>query len=179
MKKLIYLLPLVIFVILIGFFIVGLERDPRLIPSPLIGKPAPAFELSPLSQVNTTSEKLTQEDLKGEVTLLNFWATWCPTCRGEHDVLMEIARESNVKIFGVDYKDNQDDAMQWLEKLGNPYRAVAFDPEGKTGIDWGVYGTPETFVMDAEGIIRYKHVGAVSWEVWTKILEPLVKQLQQ
>lgn len=176
MKKLIYILPLILFFILIGFFVNGLDKDPRLIPSPLIDKSVPKFSIQQLID----EEKLLQtSDLKGEVLLVNFWATWCPTCRGEHDVLMEIARNKTVTIYGIDYKDKRADALTWLKDLGNPYKAVGFDLEGSTGLDWGVYGTPETFVIDKQGIIRYKHVGAVSWQDWKQILEPIVLKLQQ
>ncbi len=176
MKKLVFILPLVLFVILIGFFIVGLERDPRFIPSPFIGKPAPEFSLPHLQNED---QLITQADLEGEVSLVNFWATWCPTCRGEHDVLVEVARSNkNLAIYGIDYKDEKEDALSWLQQLGNPYRAVAFDQKGVTGLDWGVYGTPETFILDAQGIIRYKHVGAISWQDWKQILEPIVIELQ-
>lgn len=175
MKKLIYILPLILFFILIGFFIVGLDKDPRLIPSPFIGKPAPDFSLP---RLKNEDQIFTQADLKGEVTLVNFWATWCPTCRGEHEVLMEIARLNNkLAIVGIDYKDQKDDALSWLEQLGDPYRAIAFDQKGTVGIDWGVYGTPETFVLDRKGIIRYKHVGAISWQDWKQTLEPIVQEL--
>ncbi|MFK8068186.1 MAG: DsbE family thiol:disulfide interchange protein [Gammaproteobacteria bacterium] len=176
MKKLIYILPLILFAVLIGFFIIGLERDPRLIPSPFIGKSAPEFSLPRLLNAD---QLITQAELKGEVMLVNFWATWCPTCKGEHDVLMEVARSNKeLAIYGIDYKDKKEDALSWLKQLGNPYRAVAFDQEGVTGIDWGVYGTPETFILDEQGIIHYKHVGAISWQDWKQILEPIVLELQ-
>lgn len=176
MKKLIYLIPLAIFTVMVFFFMIGLERDPHLIPSPFIGKPAPEFSLAQLIDADKT---LSNTDLQGQVTLLNFWATWCPTCRGEHDVLMEIARgNGEIAIYGIDYKDDAITARKWLDQLGNPYRAVGFDQEGKTGIDWGVYGTPETFVLDKQGIIRYKHIGAVTWEDWKNTLEPMIRELQ-
>lgn len=175
MKKLIYLIPLAIFAIMVGFFMVGLERDPRLIPSPFIDKPAPAMS----AQWLLDSERLLRsEDLKGKVTLVNFWATWCPTCKGEHDVLMEVARTENaIRIIGVDYKDTDDAAKAWLTKLGDPYETVVVDRDGKIGIDWGVYGTPETFILDANGVVRYKHVGAISWQDWTQTLQPIVNSL--
>ncbi len=176
MKKIIYILPLLLFFIIVGFFINGLNKDPRLIPSPLIGKAAPEFIIP---QLIDEGKQLQQTDLKGKVLLLNFWATWCPTCRGEHDVLMEIARHKSVAMYGIDYKDKRPDAIKWLEDLGNPYHAIGFDYEGSVGIDWGVYGTPETFVIDKQGIIRYKHVGAISWQDWKQILEPIVLKLQQ
>lgn len=175
MKKLIFILPLVLFLVLVGFFIVGLERDPRLIPSPFIDKPAPDFSLPRLIQEN---QQLTKADMKDEVALVNFWATWCPTCRGEHEVLMKIAKNNDIAIYGIDYKDDRTDALKWVKQLGNPYRAIAVDQAGSTGIDWGVYGTPETFVVDKEGVIRYKHVGAITWQDWKEHLEPVVNKLK-
>ncbi len=175
MKKLIYILPLIAFFVLVGFFVIGLQKDPSLIPSPLIGKPVPAFTTT---QLLDTDKSFSQADLKGEVSLLNFWATWCPTCRAEHDVFMEIARNKLVPIYGIDYKDKPEDAKQWLAQLGDPYKTVAVDPKGEIGINWGLYGTPETFVIDQQGIIRYKHVGPVSWQVWKEDLEPIVNELR-
>ncbi len=176
MKRVIFALPLFLFLALVVLFMVGLEHDPRLIPSPFIGKPAPPLSLPRLIK---DDQMLSRDDLIGEVMLVNFWATWCPTCKGEHAVLMEIADTNEVAIYGIDYKDDQIAATAWLERLGNPYRAVGFDKEGNAAIDWGVYGTPETFVLDKDGIIRYKHVGAISWQDWKETLEPLVKQLQE
>jgi len=176
MKKLIFILPLVLFLVLIGFFIAGLDHDSRLLPSTFIDKPAPGFSLPRLIK---DDQRLSQDDLKGEVSLVNFWATWCPTCKGEHEVLMEIVKKNGIAIYGIDYKDERVAALKWVNQLGNPYRAIATDKKGNTGIDWGVYGTPETFVLDKEGIIRYKHVGAISWQDWKQTLEPIVKKLKQ
>ena len=176
MKKLIYILPLVLFLVLVGFLKIGLNRDPRLLPSQFIDKPTPEISVPYLLD---ESQVMTQADLTGEVALVNFWASWCPTCLGEHDVLMEINRQSDVVIFGIDYKDERADGQKWVNERGNPYHAIAFDPEGKVGIDWGLTGTPETFVLDKEGIIRYKHVGAITWQDWKQTLEPIVNELKQ
>ncbi len=175
MRKLVFLLPVVLFLILVGFFAIGLNTDPRLVPSPLIGKPAPAFSLPRLADAQSS---LGTTDFKGQVTLLNVWATWCVSCRAEHDVLMRIAASKQVKIYGLDYKDNREDALRWLANLGDPYVASAFDEHGRIAIDWGVYGTPETFLIDAEGIVRYKHVGPLSWEFWQSSLLPMIEQLR-
>ncbi len=176
MRKLIYFLPLVLFVVLLAFLKDGLKRDPRDLPSQFIDKPAPEFSVATLLDKNKV---MTQADLKGEVTLLNFWASWCPTCLGEHDILMEISRQNAVVIYGIDYKDERVDGQKWVNQRGNPYRAVGFDPEGKVGIDWGVTATPETFILDKQGIVRYKHVGAITWQDWKQTLEPIVNELKQ
>lgn len=176
MKKIVYLLPLFVFIMLIGFFIIGLDRDPHLIPSPLIGKSSPVFSLPGLIE---EKQLLTQEDLLGEVVLLNVWATWCSVCRREHSLLMEIAKNNEVAIYGIDYKDNRTDAIRWLEQLGNPYKAVIYDHDGNLGIDWGVYGTPETFILDKTGVVRYKHIGEITMQDWIKTIQPLIKVLKQ
>ncbi len=174
MKKIVFLIPLALFAVMVWFFLIGLDRDPRLIPSPFIDKPAPTFTATYLLDETKT---LTEADLKGQVTLVNFWATWCPTCKGEHEVLMEVSRDQRFAIVGVDYKDVDSDAQSWLEQLGDPYQTVVVDRDGSIGINWGVYGTPETFVLDKNGIVRYKHVGAISWQAWTETLQPLVNEL--
>jgi cytochrome c biogenesis protein CcmG/thiol:disulfide interchange protein DsbE len=171
-----YLAPLVIFGALLALLAVGLNRDPRLVPSPLVGKPAPTFQLS---ELRNDARTLTQEDLKGQVSLLNVWATWCVSCRAEHAVLMDIARRGDVPIYGLNYKDERRAALRWLDRLGDPYVANAYDPDGRLGIDLGVYGTPETFVLDEAGTIAYKHVGPITPSVWQETLSPLIQQLQQ
>ncbi len=170
-----YLVPLVLFIVLAGFLWVGLHRDPRLVPSPLIGKPAPEFRLPLLKD---PGRFMTTADLKGKVTLFNVWATWCVSCRQEHEVLVELARNAGVRILGLDYKDSRPDALAWLQRLGNPYVAIAFDANGRVGIDWGVYGTPETFVVDRHGIIRYKQIGPITEQVWKDKLQPLIEKLR-
>lgn len=170
-----YLVPLGIFIALAVFLAVGLRLDPKLVPSPLVGKPAPKFELTELRDPEST---ISQEDLKGKVSLLNVWATWCVSCRAEHPILMEMADQELVEIYGLNYKDSRLDAQRWLQRYGDPYVANAFDPEGQVGIEWGVYGTPETFLIDQAGIIRYKHVGPISSEVLEQKLLPMINELR-
>lgn len=169
-----FLAPLVAFIALAGLLYKGLSLDPRHVPSPLIDKPAPAFSLPLLQQPDTL---MSNADLKGEVTLLNVWATWCVACRQEHPLLMDLAKQG-VQIYGLNYKDERDAAKRWLQMYGNPYLANAFDAEGRTGINWGVYGTPETFVVDRQGIIRFKHIGPLTNESINRDILPLLKQLQ-
>lgn len=169
------LAPIIVFVGLVVLLAFGLTRDPRLVPSPLLGKPAPEFML-PL--LHSPEQQLRLADLRGRVTLLNVWATWCLSCRQEHDMLVEIAKSGTVPIYGLDYKDNRDDAKHWLEQLGDPYTAVGFDGDGRVAIDFGVYGAPETYVLGPDGTIAYKHVGPITPEVWKRTLLPIVNQLQ-
>jgi len=172
--KLWHALPAVVFVALISFLADGLSRDPRLVPSPLIGKPAPDFALQ---TVNSPDAMLSLADLKGQVSLLNVWATWCFACRAEHDALLAIAETKEVRVYGLNWKDERQAAQQWLRQLGDPYAASAYDPDGKTGIDFGVYGAPETFVLAPDGTVAYKHVGVVTAELWRDTLLPLIHQL--
>jgi cytochrome c biogenesis protein CcmG/thiol:disulfide interchange protein DsbE len=170
-----FLLPLGIFVVLVGFLLVGLNLNPRQVPSPLIGKPAPEFQLQQLHQAEQT---LTSKDNLGKVWLLNVWASWCVSCREEHPLLVELAKSGIVPVYGLNYKDQRDDALRWLKQFGDPYTVSIVDPEGRTGIDYGVYGVPETYVIDKRGVIRYKQIGPVTVEaLQTKIL-PLVKELE-
>lgn len=169
------LAPIIVFVGLVVLLAFGLTRDPRLVPSPLVGKPAPEFTL-PL--LHSPEQQLRLADLRGRVTLLNVWATWCLSCRQEHDMLVEIAKSGTVPIYGLDYKDNRDDAKRWLEQLGDPYTAVGFDGDGRVAIDFGVYGAPETYVLGPDGTIAYKHIGPITPEVWERTLLPIVNQLQ-
>lgn len=171
-----YLIPLALFIVIGGFLAVGLTKDPSRVPSPLIDKPVPDFEL-PL--LDADAGKIGPEDMRGEVWLLNIWATWCAGCREEHHVLMEAASRDGVRILGLDYKDERGAALQWLEERGDPYFASAFDPEGRVGIDLGVYGVPETYVIDAEGIVRHKTIGPVSMETLKQDILPLVRRLQK
>ena len=170
-----YLLPLGIFVALVALLFVGLRLDPREVPSPLIDKPAPAFSLPQLHDPNKT---LSREDLLGKVYLLNVWASWCVSCRDEQPVLMQFAQTQQVDIYGFNYKDQRAEALRWLEMFGNPYVASVSDMDGRVGIDWGVYGVPETFVIDRDGIIRYKHIGPVSQADLDTVLLPKVRELQ-
>jgi cytochrome c biogenesis protein CcmG/thiol:disulfide interchange protein DsbE len=173
--KLRYLLPLGVFLVIAAFLAVGLKLDPREVPSPLIGKPAPPFTLPTLMDLE---QQISAADFKGQVTLLNVWASWCSGCRVEHPLLLEMVKHGQVNLVGLDYKDQRSDAMGWLSRHGNPYRVVAFDLNGRVGIDWGVYGVPETFVIDKQGVIRYKHTGPITRDVMQDVLLPLVRQLE-
>ena len=164
-------LPLIIFFLLVAVLGIGLTLNPRLVPSPLIGKPAPDFSLPLLDG----SGVMTQETFKGKVTLLNVWASWCYVCRQEHPAIKWLSKQG-VRIIGFDYKDKPADAKAWLQQLGNPYSEVVSDLNGRVGINWG-YGAPETFVIDHKGIIREKHVGAVDEEYIKKTLGPLLEKL--
>ena len=170
-----YLVPLLLFALLAGLLYRGLSLDPKIVPSPLIGKPMPAFTLARLKNPDAT---LSDTDLKGKVSVLNIWATWCVSCRAEHEVLLELARTGKVDIYGLNYKDNRADAQRWLMQLGDPYVANAFDADGRTGIDWGVYGAPETFIMDKHGIIRHKHIGPLTSAVLVTEILPLIAKLE-
>ena len=174
MKALKYIVPLGIFVVLCIFLGIGLTRDPRLVPSPFIGKPAPAFALTHLHDPNA---RFSPEQMKGKVWLLNVWASWCPACRVEHPVLNDINRRGIVPIVGLNYKDARADATRWLQQNGDPYLLSVWDNDGKVGIDYGVYGAPETFVIDKSGVIRYKQIGPITPEVLEKTLLPLIAKL--
>lgn len=171
-----YLIPLGIFLVLVVFLGVGLGLNPREVPSPLIGKPAPAFKLAELHE---NSKLLGREDMLGKVWLLNVWASWCVSCREEHPVLVEFAKSNVVPIYGLNYKDQRDDALAWLKQFGDPYTASIVDRDGRVGIDYGVYGVPETFVIDKAGLIRYKQIGPVTPQALKDKILPLVRQLQQ
>jgi cytochrome c biogenesis protein CcmG/thiol:disulfide interchange protein DsbE len=171
-----YIIPLLIFIVVSAFLARGLYLDPRDIPSALIEKPAPEFSL-PL--LHDPEKRLERNDLLGQVSLFNAWGTWCPTCYQEHPVLVQIARKYGIPIYGLDYKDDRNDAIKWLQKYGNPYKEVAFDKDGRSSIDWGVYAAPETFVVDKQGIIRYKHKGAITMELFTETLLPMIRKLEQ
>jgi cytochrome c biogenesis protein CcmG, thiol:disulfide interchange protein DsbE len=174
MRALKFIVPLVIFVALVAFFAVGLTRDPREVPSPFIGKPAPEFKLQQLHDAQAT---FGPDDMRGKVWLLNVWASWCVSCRVEHPLLVEMSKRHVVPIVGLNYKDKRDDGKQWLAKLGNPYAVSAFDVDGLVGIDYGVYGVPETFVIDKQGVIRYKQIGPITKEALDKTILPLVRKL--
>ena len=171
------LIPFGIFIVLIGFLGIGLGLNPRDVPSPLINKPAPDFELPMLAE---PGESLGLEDFKADgVVLFNVWASWCVACRHEHPLLVSLARQNAIPIYGLNYKDERPAALQWLRQLGNPYKASAFDADGRVGIDRGVYGVPETFLVDAEGVIRYKHTGPLTAEAWETELLPRIRQLRE
>ncbi len=166
---------IIVVVIMLGFFYRGLQLDPKLLPSALIDKPAPAFTLP---QLHDPSKTFSAADMKGKVWLLNVWASWCAACRSEHPLFMQLARKGDFPIYGLNYKDKRQDAEQWLRQLGDPYKVSISDLAGNVGIDYGVYGVPETFLIDKEGIIRYKHVGPISRKDWREIILPKMKELQ-
>jgi cytochrome c biogenesis protein CcmG/thiol:disulfide interchange protein DsbE len=170
-----FYLPLAIFLVIAAFLAVGLTLNPREVPSPLIDRPAPEFELVQLHDPDRTASL---EDMRGEVWLLNVWASWCAPCLEEHPHFVELARSGSVPIFGLNHKDRREDALKWLARHGDPYRMIARDPDGRVSIDYGVYGVPETFVIDKEGIIRYKHIGPVDRNVLENRILPLVRELQ-
>lgn len=167
-------LPLLIFVVLLGFLGVGLSLNPRELPSPLINKPAPSFTLPTLAAPDKT---FSPQDLRGKVWMLNVWASWCVACRIEHPVLVEFAKTGAVPVYGLNYKDKREEAIRWLANFGNPYQQSLFDAEGLVGIDFGVYGVPETFVIDQAGVIRLKHTGPVTPEALQKVILPLIRKL--
>ena len=160
------------FIALVVLLAIGLRLNPREVPSPLIGKPAPPFEL-PLHAA--PDKTFSQKDMLGKVWIMNVWASWCPPCLVEHPVITDLAK--NFVVIGLNYKDAREDALPWLKRNGDPYQLSAFDAAGRIGIDYGVYGVPETYVIDRRGVIRYKHIGPVTPEVAQKKIEPLVKEL--
>jgi cytochrome c biogenesis protein CcmG/thiol:disulfide interchange protein DsbE len=172
MKK--YIVPLIIFVSLGLLLAYGLKLDPRRIPSPLIGKPLPAFSLTTVAD---PARKVSRDDLHGRVYLLSVWASWCVACREEHPLLNELTSRKAVTIIGLNYKDKREDALRWLGALGNPYELSLSDQDGRLGIDLGVYGVPETFLIDKQGVIRYKQIGPMTPDVWEQKLAPLIKEL--
>ncbi len=174
MKRLKLFLPLGLFLVLGGFLLVGLRLDPQALPSALLDKPLPTFSLPALGQDRVVD----QVAVTGEVSLFNVWATWCASCRVEHPFLTRLA-ETGVPIYGINYKDEDDEALRWLDELGDPYRVSVVDAEGSLGLDLGVYGAPETYVVDAAGVIRYRHVGVVDERVWSDILEPIIDELRR
>ncbi len=169
-----YLVPLALFLVLAGFLGYGLNLNPREVPSPLIDKPAPAFRAALLA---TPEKTLGKEDLVGKAWILNVWASWCAPCREEHPLWVDYAKRSPVPIYGLNYKDNAKAGLAWLQQLGNPYAESLTDPQGRIGIDYGVYGVPETFVIDRAGIVRFKHVGPMTPAVLRDKIEPLVRRL--
>ena len=174
MKK--KLIPLGIFVVLVVFLAIGLTRDPHEIPSPLIGKAAPMFN-APLLQ--TPEQQFSAKDMLGQVWLLNTWASWCVACRQEHPILMEFAKTRTLPIIGLDYKDKDSEGLKWLARFGNPYDQAITDKDGRIGIDFGVYGVPESFLIDKAGVIRYKQIGPVTEEALRDKIVPLIRELQK
>ena len=178
-----FLWPLGIFILLVGFLAVGLKLDPREVPSPLVGKPAPAFELPILQQPDKGfvpgARRFAPSNMRGKVWLLNVWASWCVSCREEHPVLLNLAKRGVLPILGLNYKDKGDDANAWLKQFGNPYDLSAVDADGRIGIDYGVYGVPETYLIDADGVIRYKQIGPITPAVLEQRILPLAMSLKK
>lgn len=176
MKRFFLFLPLLVAVVLGVVLFAGIGKDPTKLESALIGKPVPAFSLEDL---DAPEAKLDASLFRGKIQLLNVWGTWCPACRDEHDDLMWLAEDKGVSIIGLNYKDDREAALMWLDRLGNPYSASIYDPRGTLGFDLGVYGAPETFVIDAEGIVRYRHVGVVNKKVWQETLLPVIDDIRE
>jgi cytochrome c biogenesis protein CcmG/thiol:disulfide interchange protein DsbE len=163
-----------VFVALVLLLAVGLRLNPREVPSPLIGKPAPAFELPLLMDPD---KRFSEKTMIGKVWILNVWASWCPPCLVEHPVVTQVARSGMAPVVGLNYKDKREDALPWLKRNGDPFQLIAFDANGRIGIDYGVYGVPETYIIDRQGVIRYKHIGPISADVVKQEMEPLVRKL--
>ena len=170
------LIPLILFLLLVIFLAVGLSRDPHEVPSPLIGKPAPTFEIGQLADPHKI---FSPKSMKGQVWMLNVWASWCVACREEHPLLMDFSKTKTLPIIGLDYKDQRPAAIQMLAREGNPYTFIAFDGDGHVGIDYGVYGVPETYIIDKAGVIRYKNIGPITPEILREKITPLITELNQ
>ena len=171
-----FLIPLALFLIMVVFLGVGLRLNPREVPSPLIDKPAPPFVLP---QLHAADKTFSQKDMLGKVWMLNVWAAWCVACREEHPNIMELARSGAVPVYGLNYKDERADGIAWLVRYGDPYQLSAYDRDGRVGIDYGVYGVPETYIIDKAGVIRYKRIGIVTPEIVRDKILPLVKELNK
>ncbi len=171
-----FVIPLALFAVLVIFLAIGLRRDPHEIPSPLINRPAPAFQLA---QLKEPGKSFSAEEMKGKVWLLNVWASWCFSCREEHPYLLEYARSGAIPIYGLNSKDKREDALAWLSELGDPYVLSVSDFDGRVGIDYGVYGAPETYLIDRNGVIRFKQIGPVSPDIWEQKILPLAKELNK
>lgn len=170
------LIPLGIFIVLVVFLAIGLTRNPQEIPSPLIGKAAPLF-VAP--RLHAPDQQFSSKDMLGKVWLLNIWASWCVACRQEHPLLMEFAKTKTLPIIGLDYKDQASDGLKWLARFGDPYDLAITDKDGRIGIDFGVYGVPETFLIDKAGVIRYKQIGPLTEEALREKILPLIRNLQK
>jgi cytochrome c biogenesis protein CcmG/thiol:disulfide interchange protein DsbE len=169
-----FIVPLAIFIALVAFFAIGLTRDPREVPSPFIGKPAPSFRLE---QLHDEKLAFTPEEMKGKVWVLNVWASWCVACQQEHPLLVDMSKQKIVPIVGLNYKDKREDGVRWLNRYGNPYLLSAHDFQGQVGIDYGVYGVPETFLIDKQGVIRFKQIGPITPEALEEKILPLIREL--
>jgi cytochrome c biogenesis protein CcmG/thiol:disulfide interchange protein DsbE len=171
-----YLAPLIMIAIMFPIFIVGLSRDPTEVPSPLLNKRAPEFELPSLKDPART---IGSADYAGQMALINVWATWCVGCRQEHDYLLKLASETDIPIYGLNWRDDRGDALAWLQQLGDPYVASAFDEDARVGIDWGVYGAPETFLISSDGIVLYKHISPLTEAVWLREFQPIIRAVKK
>jgi len=180
-RRLAYLLPFLLLVIVAGYFLFGLERDPGELPSALLGKPVPAFDLPALTGATASEDGMNTDDLTSgrDVKLVNFFASWCVPCRAEHPLITRLAGMDGVRMFGINYKDAPEDATGWLQRLGDPYERIGADRTGRAGIEWGIYGVPETFVVDADGIVRMRHAGPLTPEIVERELLPLIEELQR
>jgi len=171
-----YLLPVIVFLLMVPIFVVGLNRDPSELPSPFLGKPAPEFSLPTLRDPART---VGSSDYSGELALVNVWATWCVGCRQEHGYLMELAGSGEIPIYGINWRDDRGDALAWLAQLGDPYVASGFDGDGRVGIDWGVYGAPETFLVGPDGTVLHKHLGPLDAETWQRDFRPRIEAAKE
>ena len=169
-----FLLPLIAVVVLIPILILGLNTDPSKLPSPYIGKPAPQFELPGLKDPSTT---VSTANLKGRMTLVNIWATWCVGCRAEHAYLMQLAEQGAIPIYGINWRDTREQALNWLTQLGDPYVASGFDADARVGIDWGAYGAPETFLVSPEGIVLFRFAGPLNQTIWEREFLPRIAEV--
>jgi cytochrome c biogenesis protein CcmG/thiol:disulfide interchange protein DsbE len=167
-----YVVPVVAVLLLIPFLMIGLTKDPSKLPSPFLGKPAPSFDLPSLTRAG---DRVSNDNFAGEMVLVNIWATWCVGCRQEHAFLNQLARQNFIPIYGINWRDNRQDAQRWLQQLGDPYVDSGFDGDGRVGIDWGAYGAPETFLINAEGIVLYKHLGPLDQRLWQELFMPLIR----
>jgi cytochrome c biogenesis protein CcmG, thiol:disulfide interchange protein DsbE len=174
MKRLRFVVPLLLLGALVVVLWRGLRLDPREVPSPLIGKPAPAFSVA---RLDDAARAISRDDMRGRAWMLNVWASWCAACRDEHPTLVNLSRAGSVPIVGLNYKDRREEALDWLGRFGDPYVKSAFDEQGHVGLDFGVYGVPETFVIDKQGVVRLKHVGPLTMDIVRTRIEPLLKEL--
>ncbi len=168
-------IPVALFLVLVIFLGIGLTKDPSKVDSPLINLPAPGFSLP---RLRAPDETMTDEVFRGQVSLINVWATWCVGCRQEHDTLVEVARTQTVPIYGLNWKDDRTQAIKWLDRLGDPYEKTAFDGEGRVAIDWGVYGAPETFLVDGNGVVRHKLIGPMNMRIWEEEFVPRIEAIK-
>jgi len=175
MKRALFLIPFLLFLGLAGYLGFGLTRDASVLPSTLIDRPAPAFDLPPLLP---DGPRFKTADLEGQVSLVNVFASWCVPCRAEHPIWAKVTAEENLPIYAINWKDKRDQASRWLQELGNPYKAIGFDPDNKAGVEWGVYGAPETYVIDKDGRVRFKYVGPIFQETLDDTILPLVRKLR-